>query len=50
METQREKDAADYLTKHNVAELLDQLSSMLFFYRPGSRHTNISDQLARIIK
>lgn len=35
MATQREKDAADYLKKHKIIELMDNLTGMLFFYRPG---------------
>lgn len=35
MATQREQDAAEYLKKHKVIELMDNLTSMLFFYRPG---------------
>lgn len=35
MATQREKEAADYLKKHKIVELMENLTSMLFFYRPG---------------
>lgn len=35
MATQRERDAADYLQEHRIMELLENLSSMMFFYRPG---------------
>lgn len=35
MATQREQDAVDYLEKHKILELMDNLTSMLFFYRPG---------------
>ena len=35
MATQRERDAADYLKKHRIMELMDNLTSMLFFHRPG---------------
>lgn len=35
MATQREKDAADYLQKHRIPELLENMSSLLFFHRPG---------------
>uniref|UniRef100_A0A3P8ULV3 EF-hand calcium-binding domain-containing protein 10-like n=1 Tax=Cynoglossus semilaevis TaxID=244447 RepID=A0A3P8ULV3_CYNSE len=37
METQREQDAADYLNKHKILDLMDNLTSMLFFYRPNPR-------------
>lgn len=36
METQKEKDAAEYLQKHRIMDLLENLNSLLFFYRPGS--------------
>lgn len=36
MATQREKDAVDYLQKHRIMELLENLNSLMFFYRPGS--------------
>lgn len=36
MATQREKDAAEYLQKHRIMELLENLNSLMFFYRPGS--------------
>lgn len=35
MATQREEDTAAYVNKHKIAELLDNLTSMLFYYRPG---------------
>uniref|UniRef100_A0A8P4KPL6 Uncharacterized protein n=1 Tax=Dicentrarchus labrax TaxID=13489 RepID=A0A8P4KPL6_DICLA len=35
MATRSEGEAADYLQKHNFMELLQDLASMLFFYRPG---------------
>lgn len=36
MATQREKDAAEYLQKHRIMELLENLSSLMFYHRPGS--------------
>lgn len=36
MATQREAEAADYLKKHRLMELLEHLSGLLFFHRPGS--------------
>lgn len=35
MAARREEDAAVYLEKHKLVELMDNLTSMLFFYRPG---------------
>ncbi|KAF0040423.1 hypothetical protein F2P81_006321 [Scophthalmus maximus] len=35
MATQREQDAADYLKRHQIMELMENLTGMLFFYRPG---------------
>ncbi|XP_068452673.1 EF-hand calcium-binding domain-containing protein 10 isoform X2 [Clinocottus analis] len=35
MATQREKDAEDYLKKHRIPELMENLTAMLFFYRPA---------------
>lgn len=47
METQKEKDAAEYLQKHRIMELLENLNSLLFFYRPGSDPPKlITNQLA----
>ncbi|CAF90306.1 unnamed protein product [Tetraodon nigroviridis] len=34
MATQREKDAAEYLQKHRIMELLENLSSLMFYHRP----------------
>lgn len=35
MATQKEKESSDYLKRHKIIELMDNLTSMLFFYRPG---------------
>ncbi|XP_018581661.1 EF-hand calcium-binding domain-containing protein 10 [Scleropages formosus] len=34
MATPREREAADYLQKHKIPELMHNLTSMLFFHRP----------------
>ncbi|KAM6973181.1 EF-hand calcium-binding domain-containing protein 10 [Aplochiton taeniatus] len=34
MATHREKEAYEYMEKHKIMELMDNLTSMLFFYRP----------------
>uniref|UniRef100_A0A671SZW2 Si:dkey-42p14.6 n=1 Tax=Sinocyclocheilus anshuiensis TaxID=1608454 RepID=A0A671SZW2_9TELE len=34
MSSPRELEAAEYLEKHQIIEFMDNLTSMLFFYRP----------------
>ncbi|KAG7523365.1 EF-hand calcium-binding domain-containing 10 [Solea senegalensis] len=48
MATQREQDAADYLKKHKVIELMDNLTSMLFFYRPEKPREFLIEQLEQL--
>ncbi|KAM7002793.1 EF-hand calcium-binding domain-containing protein 10 [Tautogolabrus adspersus] len=48
MATQREKDAADYLHKHKITELLDNLTSMLFFHRPENPREFLVEQLKQL--
>ncbi|XP_074534425.1 EF-hand calcium-binding domain-containing protein 10 [Halichoeres trimaculatus] len=48
MATQREKDAADYLQKHQIMELFDNLTSMLFFYRPDNPREFLVEQLKQL--
>ncbi|XP_042352523.1 EF-hand calcium-binding domain-containing protein 10 isoform X1 [Plectropomus leopardus] len=48
MATQREKDAADYLKKHKIMELMDNLISMLFFYRPENPREFLVEQLEQL--
>ncbi|XP_059191341.1 EF-hand calcium-binding domain-containing protein 10 [Centropristis striata] len=48
METQREKDAADYLRKHQILELMDNLTSMLFFHRPENPREFLVEQLEQL--
>ncbi|KAK9516336.1 hypothetical protein VZT92_024273 [Zoarces viviparus] len=45
MATQREQDAADYLKKHKIPELVENLTSMLFFYRPEKPREFLVEQL-----
>uniref|UniRef100_A0A673A8B5 Uncharacterized protein n=1 Tax=Sphaeramia orbicularis TaxID=375764 RepID=A0A673A8B5_9TELE len=40
MAASREEEAADYLKKHRIMELVENLSSLLLFYRPG--HSSLS--------
>ncbi|XP_010772909.1 EF-hand calcium-binding domain-containing protein 10 [Notothenia coriiceps] len=48
MATQREEDAAEYLKKHNIIELLDNLSCMLFFHRPDKPREFLIEQLEQL--
>ncbi|KAM9377277.1 EF-hand calcium-binding domain-containing protein 10 [Pholidichthys leucotaenia] len=48
MATQREKDAAEYLKKHKIMELVDNLTSMLFFYRPENPRQFLIEQLEQL--
>ncbi|GAA6215284.1 EF-hand calcium-binding domain-containing protein 10-like [Lates japonicus] len=48
MATQREHDAADYLKKHKIMELMDNLTSMLFFYRPEKPRVFLIEQLEQL--
>ncbi|XP_034541963.1 EF-hand calcium-binding domain-containing protein 10 [Notolabrus celidotus] len=48
MAAQREKDAADYLEKHKILELFDNLTSMLFFYRPDNPRDFLVEQLKQL--
>ncbi|KAM4573667.1 EF-hand calcium-binding domain-containing protein 10 [Odontesthes bonariensis] len=48
MATQREKDAADYLKKHKIIELMDNLTSMLFFYRPENPREFLIEKLGQL--
>ncbi|XP_041795602.1 LOW QUALITY PROTEIN: EF-hand calcium-binding domain-containing protein 10 [Chelmon rostratus] len=48
MATQREEDAAEYLKKHRIIELMDNLTSMLFFYRPDNPREFLVEQLKQL--
>ncbi|XP_071348025.1 EF-hand calcium-binding domain-containing protein 10 [Trachinotus anak] len=48
MATQREQDAADYLKKHKIIELMDNLTSMLFFHRPEKPREFLIEQLEQL--
>ncbi|XP_037538481.1 EF-hand calcium-binding domain-containing protein 10 [Nematolebias whitei] len=45
MASQRENDAAEYLDKHKIIDLMDNLSSMLLFYRPDNPKEFLIEQL-----
>ncbi|KAK2867336.1 hypothetical protein Q8A67_025453 [Cirrhinus molitorella] len=48
MSTPREQEAAEYLDKHKIIELTDNLTSMLFFYRPDRPREFLIDQLEKL--
>ncbi|XP_053175472.1 EF-hand calcium-binding domain-containing protein 10 [Scomber japonicus] len=48
MATRREKDAADYLKKHKIIELMENLTSMLFFHRPENPREFLVEQLEQL--
>ncbi|XP_030621210.1 EF-hand calcium-binding domain-containing protein 10 [Chanos chanos] len=48
MATPREQEAAAYLEKHKIPELMDNLTSMLFFYRPERPRDFLIDQLEQL--
>ncbi|KAM3610102.1 uncharacterized protein V6R79_025407 [Siganus canaliculatus] len=48
MATQRERDAAEYLKKHKILELMENLTSMLFFHQPGDPREFLAEQLEKL--
>ncbi|KAF3706208.1 EF-hand calcium-binding domain-containing protein 10 [Channa argus] len=48
MATEREEDAADYLKRHRIIELMDNLTSMLFFYRPENPREFLIEKLEEL--
>uniref|UniRef100_I3KES0 Si:dkey-42p14.3 n=2 Tax=Oreochromis TaxID=8139 RepID=I3KES0_ORENI len=48
MATRREEDAAVYLEKHKLIELMDNLTSMLFFYRPEKPREFLIEKLEQL--
>ncbi|XP_042609306.1 EF-hand calcium-binding domain-containing protein 10 isoform X2 [Cyprinus carpio] len=48
MSSPRELEAAEYLKKHKIIELMDNLTSMLFFYRPDRPREFLIDQLEKL--
>uniref|UniRef100_W5NFU7 EF-hand calcium binding domain 10 n=2 Tax=Lepisosteus oculatus TaxID=7918 RepID=W5NFU7_LEPOC len=45
MATPREREAASYLEKHKILDLMDNLASMLFFHRPERPREFLISQL-----
>ncbi|KAK5600604.1 hypothetical protein CRENBAI_001334 [Crenichthys baileyi] len=48
MATQREKEAEEYLRNHKIIELLDNMTSMLLFYRPENPREFLIEQLEQL--
>ncbi|XP_063335247.1 EF-hand calcium-binding domain-containing protein 10 [Pelmatolapia mariae] len=48
MAARREEDAAVYLEKHKLVELMDNLTSMLFFYRPEKPREFLIEKLEQL--
>ncbi|KAL0967946.1 hypothetical protein UPYG_G00260210 [Umbra pygmaea] len=48
MATSKEQEAADYLRKHKIIELMGNLTSMLFFYRPERPQEFLITQLEEL--
>lgn len=48
MSSPREREAAEYIKKHEIVDLMDNLTSMLFFYRPDRPRTFLIDQLEKL--
>ncbi|XP_038163476.1 EF-hand calcium-binding domain-containing protein 10 [Cyprinodon tularosa] len=48
MATQRERDAAEYLKKHRITELMDDMMSMLLFHRPENLREFLIEYLKQL--
>ncbi|MCI4381847.1 hypothetical protein PGIGA_G00256720 [Pangasianodon gigas] len=48
MSTPREKEAAKYLENHKILELMNNLTSMLFYYRPEKPREFLISQLEQM--
>ncbi|KAM9352647.1 EF-hand calcium-binding domain-containing protein 10 [Symphorus nematophorus] len=48
MATQRETAITDYIKKHKILELMDNLTSMLFFYKPENPREFLVKQLEQL--
>ncbi|XP_054633787.1 EF-hand calcium-binding domain-containing protein 10 [Dunckerocampus dactyliophorus] len=48
MSTEREKEAAAYLEKHKIFDLMKNLTSMLFFYRPEDPKEFLIEKLQQL--
>ncbi|KAA0724309.1 EF-hand calcium-binding domain-containing protein 10 [Triplophysa tibetana] len=46
--SKREQEAAEYLEKHKIIDLVDNLTSMVFFYRPDRPQEFLIDQLEKL--
>ncbi|XP_051916481.1 EF-hand calcium-binding domain-containing protein 10 isoform X1 [Hippocampus zosterae] len=48
MATEREKEASAYLEKHKIFDLMKNLTSMLFFYRPDDPKEFLIEKLTQL--
>ncbi|CAM4734876.1 unnamed protein product [Leuciscus chuanchicus] len=48
MSLPREHEASEYIEKHKIIELMDNLTSMLFFYRPDHPREFLIDRLEKL--
>ncbi|KAK3558398.1 hypothetical protein QTP86_018002, partial [Hemibagrus guttatus] len=48
MSTPREQEAAQYLENHKIVELMNNLTSMLFYYRPEHPREFLISQLEQM--
>ncbi|XP_063052156.1 EF-hand calcium-binding domain-containing protein 10 [Engraulis encrasicolus] len=48
MTSTKEEDAAEYLQKHKISDLMDNLTSMLFFHRPERPREFLIEQLEQV--
>ncbi|XP_061138588.1 EF-hand calcium-binding domain-containing protein 10 [Syngnathus typhle] len=48
MATEREKEASAYLEKHKIFDLMKNLTSMLFFYRPDDPKEFLIEKLKQL--
>uniref|UniRef100_A0A1A8JHJ7 EF-hand calcium binding domain 10 n=1 Tax=Nothobranchius kuhntae TaxID=321403 RepID=A0A1A8JHJ7_NOTKU len=48
MASQRERDATDYLEKHKILELVENLTSMLLFHKPENPREFLVEQLEQL--
>uniref|UniRef100_A0A3Q2YLR9 EF-hand calcium-binding domain-containing protein 10-like n=1 Tax=Hippocampus comes TaxID=109280 RepID=A0A3Q2YLR9_HIPCM len=48
MPTEREKEASAYLEKHKIFDLMKNLTSMLFFYRPDDPKEFLIEKLTQL--
>ncbi|XP_028306811.1 EF-hand calcium-binding domain-containing protein 10 [Gouania willdenowi] len=50
MDTQKERDVAEYLEKHKIMELMENMTSLLFYHRPENPREFLIEQLEQLRK